>query len=198
MRSMVRPLLILALVMAPGFASAHTGVGPTAGFAQGFGHPFVGFDHLLAMIAVGVFAARLGGRALWLVPASFVTIMAAGGALGAGGIALPFVEGAIALSLVVLGAAVALRLDMPTLTAMGLVGLFAVFHGHAHGTEIPESASGLAYGLGFVLATATLHLTGVALGIGFGRARRVSGGTVVRLGGAMITFAGMALLVGMA
>ena len=122
MRSILRFFLALALVAVPGLASAHTGASEAISFWHGFGHPVGGIDHVLAMIGVGVFAAHLGGRALWLVPASFVTIMAGGGVLGASGIELPFVEAAIAISLIVLGAAIVSRVDMPTLAAMGLVG----------------------------------------------------------------------------
>jgi len=196
MRSILRFFLALALVAAPGLASAHTGASEAISFWHGFGHPVGGIDHVLAMIGVGVFAAHLGGRALWLVPASFVTIMAGGGVLGASGIELPFVEAAIAISLIVLGAAIVSRVDMPTLAAMGLVGIFAVFHGHSHGAEIPETASGLAYGAGFLLATATLHLTGIALGVGFDRAKRFYGAHALRVGGAVTTLAGIVLLAG--
>ncbi len=197
--------LVLALPAAaallPTTALAHTGVGGTAGFAHGFLHPVSGIDHVLAMVAVGLFAAHLGGRALWLVPLAFVGMMAVGGALGVAGVGLPFVEAGIALSVVVLGAAVALRLDLSTAAAMALVGIFAVFHGHAHGAEMPETASGLAYGLGFVAATAVLHAVGVGLGIALGTASTL--GTAPTLGrriaqgaGAAMAVAGVALLTG--
>jgi urease accessory protein len=128
-----------------GPAFAHTGVGDTAGFVHGFIHPIGGLDHVLAMVAVGLFAALLGGRALWLVPFSFVSMMAVGGALGMGGVALPFAEFGIGLSVVAFGVAVAFRLHMPIAVAMALVGFFAVFHGHAHGAEMPDTASGFEY-----------------------------------------------------
>src|SRR5436190_8145834 len=115
------------LTLAAGAAQAHTGVGHIAGFAHGFAHPLGGIDHVLAMVAVGLFAAHLGGRALWLVPLSFVAMMTVGGAFGMAGVGLPFVEIAIALSVIVLGLAVAARLHMPTVAAMALVGLFALF-----------------------------------------------------------------------
>ena len=154
------PLLALAALMAlaPSAAFAHTGVGDTVGFAHGFMHPITGIDHVLAMVMVGVFAWQLGGRALWLVPTTFVLVMAIGGALGVAGIGVPFVEAGIALSVIVLGAIVAFGIKAPVAVAMAVVGLFAVFHGHAHGSEMPESAAGMAYGLGFMLATALLHL----------------------------------------
>jgi urease accessory protein len=134
-----------------GPAFAHTGVGDTAGFVHGFIHPIGGLDHVLAMVAVGLFAALLGGRALWLVPFSFVSMMAVGGALGMGGVALPFAEFGIGLSVVAFGVAVAFRLHMPIAVAMALAGFFAVFHGHAHGAEMPDTASGFEYAAGFLL-----------------------------------------------
>ena len=167
------PLAAVAL-LAPTAALAHTGVGDTSGFGHGFGHPISGMDHVLAMVMVGVFAAQLGGRALWLVPATFVAVMALGGALGAAGVDVPFVETGIALSVIVLGAVVALNVKAPVAAAMGLVGLFAVFHGHAHGAEMPEDAGGLAYAAGFMLATALLHATGLGFGVAIG-ALRLSG-----------------------
>src|SRR4051794_25073867 len=136
------------LISVASAAQAHTGIGDTAGFAHGFAHPLGGIDHVVVMVAVGLFAARLGGRALWLVPLSFVSVMIAGGALGMAGIDVPFVEFGIGLSVVVLGLAVAFGLHLPTAAAMALVGVFAIFHGHAHGAEMPESASGLIYGAG--------------------------------------------------
>ncbi len=160
---MTRRLLPLRLVLAavtallPTAAFAHTGIGATTGFGHGFVHPLTGIDHVLAMTAVGMFAWQLGGRALWLVPATFVGLMAAGGALGVAGVGVPFVEAGIALSVVVLGAIVALGIRSPVAVAMGIVGLFAIFHGHAHGAEMPENAGGLTYALGFMLATAALH-----------------------------------------
>jgi urease accessory protein len=133
------------LALMPQLAFAHAGHGDASGFAQGFMHPVGGLDHILAMIAIGAFAALLGGRALWAVPASFVAMMAAGGALGMAALDLPFVEIGIAFSVVVLGAAVALNLSMPLSAAISLAGFFAVFHGFAHGAEMPTGASGLSY-----------------------------------------------------
>ena len=147
-------LAFLAAFLAPTAALAHTGVGDTSGFMHGFMHPLGGLDHQLAMILVGVFAYQLGGRALWLVPLTFVGIMALGGFLGIAGIPVPFIELGIALSVIVLGAIVAFGVKVPVAAAMGIVGLFAIFHGHAHGSEMPMDASGFEYGLGFMLATA--------------------------------------------
>ena len=150
----------VALALIPTTAFAHPGIGDAHGFVQGFAHPLGGLDHILAMVTVGIFAWQLGGRAIWLVPLSFVLAMAAGGVLAMLGVSVPLVELGIALSVVVLGAVVALGVKAPLAIAMGLVGLFAIFHGHAHGTEMPLDASGGAYGAGFVLATALLHIAG--------------------------------------
>ena len=194
-RTLVTSIFALAFLV-PAVALAHTGHGATGGFAHGFVHPIFGMDHVLAMVAVGLFAGQLGGRALWLVPAAFVGVMALGGALGVAGIAVPAVEIGIALSVVVLGAAVAFRLKAPVALAMILVGAFAVFHGHAHGTEMPETAAGLAYGAGFMLATALLHGAGIGLGFLAAKAAEARGTLLVRgLGGAMSAF-GLVILAG--
>ena len=185
------------LLLASAGADAHTGVGTTSGFAHGFTHPIGGIDHVLVMVAVGLFAAHLGGRALWAVPLSFVTMMAASGAAGMGGMELPFVEIGIGLSVVVLGAAVAFSLHVPTMVAMALVGLFAIFHGHAHGAEMPESASGFAYALGFVLATAGLHACGIGLGLVLGKMGEAVGGRISRVAGSAMVLAGVAILGGL-
>jgi urease accessory protein len=171
-------------------AAAHTFGAQGAGFAQGFLHPFGGLDHLLAMVAVGLWAAQRGGRALWAVPAAFLGMMIVGGLAGASGVTLPLVELGIAVSLVVLGAAVAFSVRLPVAVAASLVGLFALFHGHAHGTELPETASALAYGLGFVVATASLHGLGVATGL---LLKRDAGKLLVRIGGAGIAATGLLL-----
>jgi urease accessory protein len=180
----------------PGAAWAHVGHGPTAGFAHGFVHPVTGLDHVLAMVSVGLFAANLGGRALWAVPLTFVSVMAVGGALGVAGIGVPFVEAGIAISVIVLGLAVALRWQWPVAGAMALVGLFAIFHGHAHGAEMPVDASGLEYGLGFMLATALLHVAGIGLGRGFARFGQVYSPRVIQVGGAAMAVAGLGILTG--
>jgi urease accessory protein len=135
-------------------------------------HPLGGVDHIIAMVAVGLLAARLSGRALWLVPASFVAAMTAAGFAASAGLALPYVETGIAVSVVVLGAVAVFGVAMPAAAAMGLVAFFAVFHGYAHGLEMPETVSGLAYGVGFVAATAMLHGIGIAFGLLIGRPRR--------------------------
>lgn len=196
-RMMKRMIWAAAALMAvASTAEAHTGVGGTAGFAHGFMHPLSGVDHILAMVAVGLFAARLGGKALWAVPAAFVSMMAFGGALGISGVGLPFVETGIAASVIVLGAIVALQVRLPVAMAIGLVGFFALFHGHAHGAEMPISASGMSYALGFMSATALLHAAGIGLGLTLGRfaSHRVT--RVVQAAGALMAVAGVGLLNG--
>jgi urease accessory protein len=181
-------LLSVAITLTPTLAAAHPGLGDAHDAVHGFMHPLGGLDHILAMGAVGIFAARLGGRALWLVPASFVLAMAAAGVLGITGVALPFVEVGIALSVIALGAVIALRLELPVVVAMATVAFFALFHGHAHGAEMPETLSGVAYALGFMAATVLLHAVGIALGL-LARSARVA-----QIGGAAITLAGIAVL----
>ena len=189
-------LVAAALVATAMPAFAHTGVGAHGGLAAGFTHPLLGLDHLLAMIAVGLFAAARGGKALWLVPLAFVAMMAGGGALAMTGIQVPMVELGIALSVVVLGAAVALRLSLPVAGAMALVGAFALFHGHAHGAEIPAGASALTYAAGFVAATAMLHGIGLAIGMAAGYGSRRTGQWAVRSAGSVMALAGVGMLAG--
>lgn len=176
-------------------AAAHVGAGDAHGFMHGLAHPVGGLDHVLAMVAVGLLAASLGGRAIWAVPAAFLAMMAVGGLLGMTNVALPYVEFGIAASAVVLGVAVALRLPMSTVAAAGLVGFFAIFHGYAHGAEMPADASAVGYAVGFMLATAFLHAIGIALGLGIARIGR-AGANVAQLGGAAVSLAGVALIGG--
>lgn len=194
---------LAAFAVSTGTALAHTGHGghENAGFIYGFMHPLGGLDHLLAMVAVGLLAYLAAERAptnrpMWLIPAAFVGAMAVGGLLGAGGIGLPLVELGIALSIVVIGAAVAFGRSLPVSGAMALVGFFALFHGHAHGTEMPADTSGLAYGLGFMAATALLHAAGIAAGLGIGRLSRESGVMAARAGGGAMALAGVAIIAG--
>jgi len=197
-KSLIRPAaLAAAFSLAPSLANAHTGFGHLDGFVHGFAHPIGGLDHVLTMVMAGLFASQLGGRARWLVPASFVLVMVLGGALGLAGIVVPFVELGIGVSIVVLGGVVAFNVQAGMASAMALVGLFAVFHGYAHGAEMPENASGLAYGLGFVLATATLHTAGLGFGLlvdGKGVAR---GSLLVRSLGAVAAVAGVGVVTGL-
>jgi urease accessory protein len=185
-----------ALALIPAIASAHPGHEGAAGLAHGFMHPLGGIDHILAMVAVGLIAARLGGRALWLVPTSFVVTMAVAGLAGMAGIGLAHAEAGIALSLLVLGAMIALRLTVPVAAAMALVGFFAIFHGYAHGAEMPETVSGLAYGAGFLAATGLLHGLGIALGLTIDQSGEAFGRRTLRLGGTAAMLAGAVLLIG--
>ena len=194
----MRLLIALALSLASSAASAHVGVGSTHGLMIGFGHPLSGIDHILAMVAVGTFAANLGGRAIWAAPLTFMTFMAVGGTLGILGVRIPFVELGIALSSIVLGLVVAIRVDWPVAAAMALVGVFAIVHGHAHATEMPLDASGASYAAGFVTATGLLHLIGIGLGLGMGAlsARITNGERFTQVGGALISLLGVGILVG--
>lgn len=161
---MNRSIIAAALLLAAAAAQAHEGEGLAGGFLSGFMHPLAGPDHLVAMVAVGLWGAFLGMPALWLLPVVFPLVMALGGVLGVLGVPLPGVEVGIALSAVALGAAVAFALKPPWWVAALLVAAFAVFHGHAHGTELPQAANAVAYSLGFVIATGLLHLAGIAFG----------------------------------
>ena len=183
-------LTVLAIILTPAAALAHTGVSEAAGIAHGFMHPVGGMDHVLAMVSAGVFAYMLGGRALLLVPAAFVAMMAAGGALGMAGVPVPFVELGIGLSIIVIGMAAALGRRMPTAAAMALVGVFAVFHGAAHGAEMPQDSSGLPYAAGFMLATALLHVAGIAACFAVARLIGSHGGLAARIGGGAAALAG--------
>jgi urease accessory protein len=182
--------LIAAFVLAPTIALAHTGHAETTELMYGIAHPISGIDHVLAMVAVGLLSAHLGGRALWLVPLTFVGVMMVGGALGMARIQLPFAEVGIGLSVIVLGLAVAFRFNLPTLAAMALVGFFAVFHGYVHGVELPAAASRLPYAVGFVGAMALLQGVGVVVGLLIGR-------RVVQAGGGAMAVLGIAILSGL-
>jgi urease accessory protein len=174
-------------------AEAHLLNASHGGAVQGFAHPFSGLDHILAMVAVGLWAAQIGRRALWVLPLVFPLAMAAGGLLGMSGVALPGIETGIAASVALLGLFVALAAKPQLPAAIGLVALFALFHGHAHGAELPAAASPLLYGLGLVAATAALHL----IGLGIGQILKLPQGRLaVRAGGAGIAAAGAFLLLG--
>lgn len=188
----IRPTLLLAglLTAASTPASAHLLGMHGAGFEAGVAHPFSGLDHLLAMLAVGIWAAQQGGRALWAIPLAFVGTLVAGGLLAINGIHLPLVEPGIAASLLLLGLLVARSAHLPLSTGAMLVGLFALFHGHAHGTELPAAASPAGYAIGFVIATAALHGIGILLG------RRINASSLPlqKIAGGLISASGMWLL----
>jgi len=184
----LRSMLISAVFLLLSSAGAHAHVipGDVRGFGSGFMHPLLGLDHILAMTAVGLWAAQLGGRARWLVPASFLSVMAVGGALAMAGLRVPFTEEGILLSILVLGILIAVAVRFPLAVSMAIVGLLAFFHGHSHGTEMPANAVGYAYGAGFMLATAGLH----ACGIGLAYLARPIKMPVVRWAGAAIAVVG--------
>jgi urease accessory protein len=151
-------------------ASAHTGEGMLGGFLTGFYHPLFGYDHLLAMLAVGLWGAQMGGRAVWSLPVTFPLIMAVGGLAGMAGLPLPSVETGIALSVLALGLVIAFAWRPLEIAALALIAVFAVFHGYAHGAELPSAADPAAYSAGFVIATGLIHLTGILVGLFIGRA----------------------------
>jgi urease accessory protein len=185
---------ILAATVAalPGTALAHTEVGVAGGLLSGFLHPLLGPDHLVAMVAVGLWGAQLGRPLIWALPIAFPLMMAVGGMLGVLGFELPGVELGIAASGVVLGLVVALALRAAVPIAVALVAAFAVLHGYAHGVELPAAANPLAYGIGFVVATGLLHLAGIAIGRlnGWRVAERPAGSYLVRGCGLLVTLAG--------
>jgi urease accessory protein len=187
MKRLLSVAALLVLGASPAFA--HPGH-EVSSFAAGIAHPLSGIDHIAVMIAVGLWAALKGGRALWAWPAAFVGVMLVGGALGMAHVALPFVEPGILASVVVLGLLVALAVDLPVAAGAAIVGAFALLHGHAHGSEVAETISGVEYMAGFAIATATLHLVGIAFAQLMARAQlrpaiRVAGALCVVIGGAL-------------
>lgn len=186
-----REWIALALLGVSSVAQAHTSGLPHMDFATGLAHPLSGLDHILAMVAVGLWAAQLGGRALWLVPLTFVLTMAAGGTLGFLGLPLLYVELGIAGSVLILGILVALSSRLPLAASMMLVGWFALFHGYAHGAEMAAEASALWYSLGFMWATATLHAAGIGVALA---ARQGLPARLLRVSGAAIAVSGALLL----
>lgn len=183
-------LPVAALALLPSLAYAHVGAGETSGFLHGLTHPTSGLDHVCAMLAVGLWAAQMGGRSIWAVPLTFSSVMALGGALPLLGISLPFVEQGIVLSVLLLGVLIAASVRLPLWLSGGMVGLFALWHGHAHGAEMPVLASGIGYALGFMLATVLLHAIGIAFGLGMQRRARER---VIRAAGAGIALCGVYL-----
>ncbi|MDP2761725.1 MAG: HupE/UreJ family protein [Sideroxyarcus sp.] len=181
------PLFASGVILFPSFAFAHTGVGGHHGFLLGFIHPFSGFDHLVAMIAIGLWAAQMGGSARWKVPFSFVSVMAMSGLLSTFIAPMPFVESGITLSLLILGLLIAATIRLPVAASMLIAGTFAISHGHAHATELPQNISALTYAAGFVTATALLHRCGIGVATlldKYGQAKwlRITGAAVVLCG----------------
>jgi urease accessory protein len=180
--------LVCCILFAPAPAFAHIQQGEAFGFLSGFLHPISGLDHVLAMVAVGLWGAQLGAPAVWLLPVAFPMVMAMGGMLGLIGVPLPGIEYGIAASAIMLGAAVTFEARPPLVVAAILVGLFAIFHGHAHGTELPPGESALLYSMGFVIATGCLH----AAGIGIGTIHRWSWGQqLLRVAGGVVAMGGV-------
>ncbi|KDA01880.1 nickel transporter [Hyphomonas oceanitis SCH89] len=172
---------------------AHTGEGLTGGFLSGFVHPIRGWDHVAAMVAVGLWGTFLGRPAIWMLPVVFPLVMALGGAIGVMGLPLPGVETGIALSSVVLGALILGKAQLPLWSAVILVGIFAIFHGYAHGIELPTAANPVSFAIGFVFATGLLHLAG----IGLGRVTALPRGAIlVQAAGALIAATGTGFLLG--
>ena len=191
-----RSLIALSFVLlAPAVAMAHADSGDaTGGFLAGFLHPLLGWDHVVAMVAVGLWGAFLGVPAIWLLPVVFPLVMAFGGVLGVLGVPIPAVETGIAFSAIVLGGVVAAAARPPLWVASVLVGLFAIFHGHAHGTELPSAANPLLFSIGFVMATGLLHVFGISFGL---LTRWQAGRVAVRIIGGTISLVGVAFLTGL-
>jgi urease accessory protein len=190
---MARWIILALTLLICGPAFAHTGAGNIGGFAAGLLHPISGLDHLLAMIAVGMWGVQLGMPLIWVLPVTFPLVMALGGVMGGLGVPIPGVELGIVASVIVLGAMVALAARPPAWVAAVLVGAWAIFHGYAHGAELPAAADPFAFGIGFVIATGMLHLIGIGLGT---ITQWPAGVRALRAGGAAICVAGLWLLVG--
>ena len=186
----MKKVVLSVVLMSPFLAQAHPGGANTIGLISGAAHPLSGLDHLGAMIAVGIFAVQRGGRALWVVPLAFISVMTIGAILGATAISIPFAEQGIIASVLILGVLITAAVRMPLVASAILVGVFALFHGHAHGAEMPATALGWLYGLGFVLATAGLHLFGVSIGLA---ARKIKSEKMLRYAGAAIAACGFYL-----
>lgn len=177
----------------PGVALAHTGQGGTGSLVSGLVHPLTGADHVLAMVAVGLLAVHLAGRSIWALPLAFMSMMLVGGAVAIGGLPLALVEFGILASVIVLGAVIASGRSLPSVLALCLCALFAIFHGHAHGTEMSVAASGALYAAGFVASTGLLHALGIGLGSAVGRFGPVA---AMRCAGAVIVIGGVGLAIG--
>jgi urease accessory protein len=178
-----------------GVASAHTGVGEPSGYWQGLAHPIGGLDHILAMVAVGLWAVQIGGRALWLVPSAFVLAMTVSSVFGHFAVPLPGVEQGILASDFILGLLLLFAPHLPLTVSVSIVAILAIFHGYAHGAEMPDTVSGLAYGVGFILATAGLHLSGIGIGLGLDRLQPLFRQQLFRSGGAAIVLGAVYVLI---
>ncbi len=183
--------LAAALVLLPAHALAHVERGQAEGFLTGLAHPWSGLDHVVAMLAVGLWGAQLGNPAVWVLPVTFPLVMSLGAMMGLLGIPLPGIEVGIAASALLLGAMVAGEVRPRMAVAAALVGFFAIFHGHAHGAELPAGASGLTYSIGFVMATGTLHAVGIGIGVIH---RWMWGRGALRAAGGLVAVAGLVFL----
>ena len=181
-------IILFSLLVYAQAVEAHVHKGEAVSFLSGVKHPISGLDHVVAMIAVGLWGAQLGAPAIWVLPVAFPMVMAFGGMLGLFGVPLPGMEIGIAASAILLGAAVMMELRPPIALAAALVGFFAIFHGYAHGSELPAGESGLLYSLGFVMATGCLHAAGISIGLVH---RWNWGQRALRVVGAAIAVAGM-------
>lgn len=188
-------LMALLFAAIPGVAYAHDGTNlGLGGFLSGIVHPVLGYDHLLAMLSVGMISAQIGGRAIWMVPSTFVSVMAVGGVLGLLNVGLNVTELGIAASLVILGLFIAAERRISILVVMIGVGFFAIFHGYAHGSEMPDTAEPFLYALGFLVGTALIHIAGVLIG---DISRHYESGKIaLRVGGALIAMVGLLFVFG--
>jgi urease accessory protein len=183
-------LMLGAMFFHPISVLAHMGVNEATGFSSGISHPIVGTDHLLAMVAVGLWAAQMGGNAIWVVPSSFVTLMTFGGVFAISGIHVPYVEEAILISVLVLGVLIAAASKLSLVTSASIVGIFAMYHGHAHGSEMPLAIGAISYSLGFAFGTVLLHAIGIGGGIIL---QKMNIEKAVRFAGGVIAFGGVYL-----
>lgn len=191
MRWVAFVFLVMIYGLCPNLAFAHAVEG--AGFAAGLTHPVLGLDHFLAMVSVGILSTQLGGKAIWGIPLTFVLVMIVGGALGMADIDWPLVEWGIVASVIVLGVSIASSAKLPLWAGYLCVGFFALFHGHAHGFEMPYMANPYLYALGFVLGTAAIHILGVVVGV---LAHRIpQGDAFLRYCGAAIAGMGLHMVV---
>lgn len=187
-----KSLLVLAL-LTPTAASAHPGLsGHTHNLISGIAHPLFGFDHLLAMLAIGIFAAQRGGKSLWQLPIAFISLMAVGGIFGANGVVrVPLMEQLIAASVLIFGILIATATKLSFKAILPIVGAFALFHGFAHGAEMPVATSGFFYGIGFLMTTAALHLAGIGVGLS---AKKANSQKFIRCAGCLIAACGFGLI----
>ena len=191
--SLFRILAVASLTCAAAAASAHSDSADAGGFLSGYIHPLSGLDHLLAMVAVGIWGATLGRPLIWALPIAFPLMMVVGGVLGIARVPLPFVQAGVATSVIALGLAIALAWRAPIPASIAIVAVFAIFHGHAHGTELPSTGQPAAYAAGFVVSTGLLHLAGIAIGL----LKSLSyGEKLLRAAGAAIAATGAWILLG--